>query len=1111
MAVDLARAKSLFLAVSDLADPVERAAHLNRECGGDLELLDRVQGLLRANDASPLPEPEPKDGPARPTDFVDPAVAINTVIAGKYKLVQEIGEGGMGHVYMAQQTEPIRRTVAVKVIKAGMDSKAVLARFEAERQALAMMDHPNIARVFDAGVTESGRPFFVMELIKGVPITEFCDARKLSLRQRLELFVPVCQAIQHAHQKGIIHRDIKPSNVLVALYDDRPAPKVIDFGVAKAVGQPLTERTLLTGFGAVVGTLEYMSPEQATFNQVDVDTRSDVYALGVLLYELFTGGTPFSRKELEKAGMLEMLRVIREQEPSKPSTKLSTADGLPTLAKNRGTEPAKLTKLVRGDLDWIVMKALEKDRNRRYETANSFALDLQRYLADEPVQACPPSLGYRFRKFVRRRRAAVFVGACLALAALAIAVGSWLYRTAILESDRIRSDSEHTQKVNEAHEKLPLIREAIRRGRFENAFDVLTEIAPYLPEHPDFPGLWDQCSETCSLTTVPAGVDVWIRPYDQPGVAWRYVSQSSDRLAAVRIPRGEHLWRATKPGYREVIGLRPQHEISFTLDLDEAIPKEMVRVPKGQPNRPGMAFSNSFQSVELPAFLIDRYEVTNSQFHQFVSAGGYDRPEYWQDLPFVGVDGHATTWKNVQSLLVDQTGRPGPATWRNGAFPPGEEDHPVRGVSWYEAMAYAQFAGKSLPTIYHWTQASQVELSVVLAGNEYIAQSNFGAQVKSVRTLGDQGFHGTIGTIGNVKEWCFNDAGDGRRFILGGGCGEPIYMPLTLDASDPLRREEFFGFRCVKFWGNDKGPAPAWEKAGPIAWPTPPQPEDLLDAATFRLVVADRFIYDRNAPLNVTSEQVDEGDWIHVTARVNAAYKDAKGRWERLPLHLFLPKNVDRQKGYQTIMYFPGGDASMLPRMRPLQEEYGLDALVRSGRAVLWPVYQGTFERRYALPEPDDRGLEDQHICLAQDLFRAVDYLQQRGDINMDQLGYQGFSWGATSGGTLVALEPRFRAVVFEAGGLGNEPLSKERAILEWRHYLPRVQAPVLMVNGQVDPIYPVKESQQPMFHLLGSAIKEHYIHPGGHHMLPSQVKFAKILPWFDQRLGMPVRLLAKH
>src|SRR5207253_11457564 len=302
--------------------------------------------------------------------------------------------------------------------------KQFIARFEAERQALALMDHPNIARVLEAGTTSAGRPYLVMDLVKGMPITKYCDEHHLTPRQRLELFVPVCQAVQHAHQKGIIHRDLKPSNVLVALYDGKPVPKVIAFGLAKAAGQSLTDKTLVTGFGDIVGTLEYMSPEQAEINQLDIDTRSDIYSLGVLLYELLTGGPPFSRKDVEKAGMLEMLRVIREQEPSKPSTKLSTAEGLPTLAANRGTEPAKLTKLVRGELDWIVMKALEKDRSRRYETANGFAADVQRYLADEPVQACPPSAWYRFRQFARRNRGPVLAAGLVLLALVGGVVGT---------------------------------------------------------------------------------------------------------------------------------------------------------------------------------------------------------------------------------------------------------------------------------------------------------------------------------------------------------------------------------------------------------------------------------------------------------------------------------------------------------------------------------------------------------------------------------------------------------------------------------------------------------------------------------------------------------------
>jgi serine/threonine protein kinase len=425
----------------------DRARYLDEVCGADQDLRGRVERLLRAaseagsfleapaNDPSPTVDQPPVEGPG-------------TVI-GPYKLIEQVGEGGMGSVWMAQQSEPVKRLVAVKLIKAGMDSKQVIARFEAERQALALMDHPNIAKVLDGGTTGAGRPYFVMDLVKGVPITRYCDEHHLTPRQRLELFLPVCQAVQHAHQKGIIHRDLKPSNVLVALYDGKPVPKVIDFGVAKAAGQPLTDKTLVTGFGSVVGTLEYMLPEQAEINQLDIDTRSDIYSLGVLLYELLAGSPPFTRKELETAGMLEMLRVIRELEPSKPSTKLSTAEGLPTLAANRGTEPAQLTRLVRGELDWIVMKALEKDRNRRYQTANGFAADVQRYLADEPVQACPPSAGYRLRKFARRNKGALAVAALVLFFLVLLGSGvGWAVRDrSAREAEAARQQAERQAKV----------------------------------------------------------------------------------------------------------------------------------------------------------------------------------------------------------------------------------------------------------------------------------------------------------------------------------------------------------------------------------------------------------------------------------------------------------------------------------------------------------------------------------------------------------------------------------------------------------------------------------------------------------------------------------------
>ncbi len=432
-----------------------------------------------------------------------PAGSTGDLIAGRYKLLKMIGEGGMGSVYLAEQIEPVKRRVALKLIKAGMDSKGVLARFEAERQALALMDHPNIARIYDGGVigavagpdgkpVASGQPFFVMELVNGIPLTDYCDKHRLTVDARIQLFIAVCQAVQHAHQKGIIHRDLKPGNVLVTEVDGRPTPKVIDFGVAKATEQKLTDLSY-TDAGAIVGTPAYMSPEQADPSMIDIDTRSDVYALGVMLYELLVGSPPIDSKQFKRGAILEMLRMVREVEPPRPSTKLSTADALPNIAANRGIDPSKLANLLRGELDWVVMKALEKDRTRRYDTANAMAHDLQRYLADEVVEARPPSRAYRLKKLVRRNRGAVFAANLIALALLAGVIGVIVqWREAVSERDqketaRASAVSERDQKEQARAEAATNARVALeqRRVALDTVGAIVTTVRAELLTKPD--------------------------------------------------------------------------------------------------------------------------------------------------------------------------------------------------------------------------------------------------------------------------------------------------------------------------------------------------------------------------------------------------------------------------------------------------------------------------------------------------------------------------------------------------------------------------------------------------------------------------------------------------
>lgn len=491
----MGQTREIFDSAVEIPDQMEREAMLKHACTGNPELRVRVDELLAAHTEAehffsncPLPLPALADG--APTEiFPTGEKDLAGSKIGHFKLLQKIGEGGCGVVYMAAQEKPVRRRVALKIIKLGMDTKSVIARFESERQALAMMDHPNIARVFDAGVTETGRPFFVMELIHGIGILDYCDKNHLDTRRRLELFVQVCNAIQHAHQKGIVHRDIKPSNILVTLNDGIPVPKVIDFGIAKAIAEQLTDKTLFTVYGCFIGTPAYMSPEQAEFSEMDVDTRSDIYSLGVLLYELLTGKTPFDQKDLMASGLDEMRRTLREREPHRPSTKLKTmtAAELTATALHRHIETPKLQLMLKGDLDWIVMKALEKDRKRRYETANGLGMDISRFLNNEPILARPPSRWYRFKKLAQRNRG-VFAAAGAVTLALLVGLGTstWLLvkeremrRRAVAAEQRAELSSQNEMQLRrEAEARADIARAAVMlsRGKLAEAERLVNQL-----------------------------------------------------------------------------------------------------------------------------------------------------------------------------------------------------------------------------------------------------------------------------------------------------------------------------------------------------------------------------------------------------------------------------------------------------------------------------------------------------------------------------------------------------------------------------------------------------------------------------------------------------------
>src|SRR5438552_2434932 len=566
--------ETLFDAARKLTDPVQRKAFLDAACADNPELRRRLQVLLSAEpDADKFFEESgaalnaPGDAAESPAEKAEQGDTVRVTLPPEeqpgarishYKLLEKIGEGGCGVVYVAEQEEPVRRRVALKVIKPGMDTRQVVSRFEAERQALAIMDHPNIAKVLDAGTTENGRPYFVMELVRGIRITDYCDQNHLYTTQRLELFIHICNAVQHAHQKGIIHRDLKPSNILVTLHDGEPVPKVIDFGIAKATQGRLTDGTVYTELHQFIGTPAYMSPEQAEMSGLDIDTRSDIYSLGVLLYELLTGDTPFDAKDLLKQGFDGIRRTIREIEPPRLSTRLATLTDAQrtTVAKTRSTDSVKLRSQLRGDLDWVVMKCLEKNRSRRYETANGLAMDLKRFLHNEPVVARPPSATYRLEKLVRRNKLAFAAGAIVFLA-LIVGLGTttWaLFREQVArreadlrrqESEKARSDEKQQRLRAEAEEltarrfayasDMNLVQQALVANNLGRAREVLQRNRPQ-PGQVDLRGwewryLWQRCRGDSLFTLC-----------QQPYGVLTVVFADSGSLVVLRQGREVQLW-----------------------------------------------------------------------------------------------------------------------------------------------------------------------------------------------------------------------------------------------------------------------------------------------------------------------------------------------------------------------------------------------------------------------------------------------------------------------------------------------------------------------------------------------------------------------------------------
>jgi eukaryotic-like serine/threonine-protein kinase len=940
-----------------------------------------------------------------------------------YQILSPLGAGGMGVVYRAADLR-LNRTVALKVIGGEQANSEARRRLLKEARAASAFNHPHIVTIHEVD-TAGGIDFIVMELVSGDSLDKRIAAGALTIDDVVATSEQIASALAAAHAAGVVHRDIKPSNVMLG---DSGHVKLLDFGIAKQAPEPgLADAATaslpdLTAPGAVLGSVSYMSPEQAQGRPVD--GRSDVFSLGVLMYEMLSGRKPFGGSTT-----VETVAKILEAAP-------------PNLASFRQGIPAPLAALVSA--------CLEKDRNNRPSAA-----DVNRRLTE--IQRSRTSASAPASRLLRRA-----VAAAAAVLVAAAGASAWWWWTG--------------RDVREARRRLPAILELGARGDSSAFYREASAVLPLLPDEPLLNRAWtDLTFAIPEMKSDPPGAEVLAKGYDATDDAW--VSLGRTPLTDVRFPRGTSRLKIVKDGFAPYDGTTTFWAIDIVLDPVSSVPDGMTRVPSGPGTNEGRTFS-------VPAFWMDRFEVSNRQFKAFVDAGGYTNREYWKQ-PFAE-NGRDVSWETAMARFRDRTGRPGPSTWELGTFPQAQADFPVSGVSWYEALAYAAFAGKSLPTAFQWRRAGDFNGPSGLYG-DILVQSNFDG--KGPRAIGSRqsiGPYGQFDMAGNVKEWCWNESGTGRRMILGGGWNEPQYMYEDRDAQPPFSRLDTYGFRLVK--NIDAQPEASVANVPPLARDY--SVEKPIDDSAFK-IAARLYTYDRGE-LSASLERTEDAeDWRRETVTLDAAY-----RGERIIVYLYLPKSA--APPYQTVVYFPGGDATLLRSSRELNL-LNVDFVIRSGRALVYPVYQGTYERSFSVTGPN--AARELAIARVKDFGRVADYLATRQDLDADRMGYYGVSLGAFVGTVIGAVDPRLKAIVFMGGGLGRTVISPE---VDPLNFVPRIKVPTLMVNGDNDFQFPLQTSQLPEFRLLSLPAdqKRHALFSGGH--MPTQIHdvMREILDWFDRFLG---------
>lgn len=1031
--------------------------------------------------------PAGADGASVPVVGLEPNLQV-----GDFRLEKRLGSGGMSVVYQALQIS-LNRRVALKVLPMNLTGGiSAVERFHREARAAARLHHPNIVTIYAEGA-ESNSCYFAMEMIDGQSleqvVAELREARLsktarpgtsaaedpeagMNPRSRapcvlrdckseLEYFnmvarliSEVADALNYAHAEGIIHRDVKPSNLMLSR-DGRLI--LLDFGIARIC----TERAV-TLTGSFLGTPRYMSPEQISGGHETVDHHSDIYSLGVTLYELLTLEPLFDGDTQQ-----QVIGQILNRDPRPP----------------RHVNPR-----IPIDLETICCKAIERDPGRRYANAGEFAEDLRRYLEGRVIIARPAGPTERVVKFVRRRTVTVALSAAVILATAFAAVMTWRHFT-------VQWAQQHA---------MAEIDGLVDAGEYLRAFTLAERAERVIPDDPLLLSRWPHLSRQYTIITTPRHARVYFGEYPAKNPRWKYLGRSP--IEGVRIPFGTYRWRIERTGctpldivwsnempsrWDDPASL-PSRRMNFTLHRKGDFPADMVWIPSADLGQCGV-FHGERSIPKAPAFLVDKHEVTNRQYKEFMDRGGYERQEFWTG-PFVR-DGQTLTWEQAMEVFRDQTGVPGPSGWRNGAYPPGQGEYPVGGLSWYEAAAYAHFRGRDLPTIYHWLLAADVEDSPY----RITRYGNFDGAPAPVGHYAGMGRFGLCDAAGNVREWCYNaiEGENETRGILGGSCGDNEYTFLAGEVRSAWDRDAFNGLRCAMYLGGrQEVPQAAFEPAQRRQWDRThftPVSDEVFDS-----FINISYKYDRTE-LNWRIESVDSSrDFCkreHIT--FDAAYPG-----ERVTAYLFLP-GVGKPP-YQTVIWYPSDEARDSP-WDDRAHRHEMTAILDSGRAVMVPIYQGTYERRLGRPDSplDSISSRDLYIRISQDMRRAVDYLETRDDIDAGKLAFVGLGWGGQMGALMVAVESRFKTGIFLLGGLcacARHPASDPA------NFAPHVRVPILMINGKDDSVFPYETAQKPLFDLLGTPepMKKHVLFPGGHGILWQYHTeyYGEIVKWLDQHLG---------